>query len=140
MTRKREAPSAARIAISLLRPAALANSRFATLAQAINSTNITAPNNRAIVYDASLWANVAQLLERAPRESDLRFHGVDLGTHCAHTGLHTLDSLIDVVQAFGEPGSSLLISRVALRTSCHNIYRSDRLSQWSPHFPYDTAQ
>ena len=31
-----------------------------------------------IVYDASLWANVARLTERAPRESDLRFHGVEL--------------------------------------------------------------
>ena len=39
---------------------------------------ITAPNNREIVYDASLWANLARLIERAPRDSDLRFHGVEL--------------------------------------------------------------
>ena len=39
---------------------------------------ITAPNNKEIVYDASLWANLARLIERAPRESDLRFHGVEL--------------------------------------------------------------
>jgi hypothetical protein len=39
---------------------------------------ITAPNNNEIVYDASLWANLARLLERAPRESDLRAHGVEL--------------------------------------------------------------
>ncbi len=30
------------------------------------------------MYDASLWTNVARLIERAPRESDLRYHGVDL--------------------------------------------------------------
>ncbi len=39
---------------------------------------VTAPNDNEIVYDASLWANVARLIERAPRESDLRFHGVEL--------------------------------------------------------------
>jgi hypothetical protein len=36
------------------------------------------PDDTEIVYDASLWANVARLTERAPRESDLRFHGVEL--------------------------------------------------------------
>jgi hypothetical protein len=30
------------------------------------------------VYDASLWASLARLIERAPRDSDLRFHGVEL--------------------------------------------------------------
>ena len=39
---------------------------------------ITAPNNSEIVYDASLWASLARLIERAPRDSDLRFHGVEL--------------------------------------------------------------
>jgi hypothetical protein len=38
----------------------------------------TASNDDEIVYDASLWANVARLIERAPRDSDLRFHGVEL--------------------------------------------------------------
>ena len=45
---------------------------------AFEPLSVTAPNNKEIVYDASLWANVARLIERAPRESDLRFHGVDL--------------------------------------------------------------
>ena len=30
------------------------------------------------MYDASLSANLARLIERAPRDSDLRFHGVEL--------------------------------------------------------------
>ena len=43
--RSRLAPTAARIAISFCRTAARAISRLATLAQAINSTKPTAPNN-----------------------------------------------------------------------------------------------
>ena len=43
--RPRLAPSAARIAISLLRPACWANKRPATFAHAINSTKATAANN-----------------------------------------------------------------------------------------------
>ncbi len=40
--------------------------------------SLAPPSDEKIVYDASLWVNVARLIERAPRESDLRFHGVDL--------------------------------------------------------------
>ena len=43
MMRPRPAPMAARIAISRRRPTARASSRFATLAQAISSTKLTAP-------------------------------------------------------------------------------------------------
>ncbi len=39
---------------------------------------VAQPKNNEIVYDASLWANLARLLGRAPRESDLRVHGVEL--------------------------------------------------------------
>ena len=42
--RARLAPSAARTAISFCRPSARESSRFATLAQAISSTNPTAPS------------------------------------------------------------------------------------------------
>jgi hypothetical protein len=48
------------------------------LTTAFEPLRVVAPKNNEIVYDPSLWANVARLLERAPRESDLRFHGVDL--------------------------------------------------------------
>ena len=43
MMRPREPPSAARMAISRLRPVARTSSRLATLAQAISSTKPTAP-------------------------------------------------------------------------------------------------
>ena len=43
MIRPRPAPIAARTAISRLRPVARTSSRFATLAQAISSTKLTAP-------------------------------------------------------------------------------------------------
>ena len=45
ITRNRDAPSAVRIAISFCRVAALASSKFATFAQAISKTKLTAPNN-----------------------------------------------------------------------------------------------
>ena len=45
---------------------------------AFEPLRVAAPSDHEIVYDASLWANVARLIERAPRESDLRFHGVEL--------------------------------------------------------------
>jgi hypothetical protein len=48
------------------------------LITAIEPAGATISNNSQIVHDASLWANVARLIERAPRESDLRFHGVEL--------------------------------------------------------------
>jgi hypothetical protein len=35
-------------------------------------------NDTEIVHDADLWTNVARLIECAPRESDLRFHGLEL--------------------------------------------------------------
>ncbi len=49
--RARPAPNAARIAISLLRPACWANNKLATLAHAIRSTKATAPSR---VYKAGL--------------------------------------------------------------------------------------
>ena len=45
---------------------------------AFEPLSLAPPNNEEVVYDASLWTNVARLIERAPRESDLRYHGVDL--------------------------------------------------------------
>ena len=51
--RKREAPSAARTAISRSRPTARANSRLAILAQAISSTASTAPNSASEAARAS---------------------------------------------------------------------------------------
>ena len=45
---------------------------------AFEPLSLAPPNNETIVYDASLWTNVARLIEHAPRESDLRYHGVDL--------------------------------------------------------------
>jgi putative nucleotidyltransferase-like protein len=48
------------------------------LIAAFEPLSVALPNDREIVYDASLWANLARLIERAPRESDLRFHGVEL--------------------------------------------------------------
>jgi hypothetical protein len=44
ITRHREAPSAARMAISFCREAAFASSKFATFAHAISNTKLTAPN------------------------------------------------------------------------------------------------
>jgi hypothetical protein len=48
------------------------------LITAFDPVGSTAPNDKEIVYDALLWSNLARLIERAPRESDLRFHGVEL--------------------------------------------------------------
>ena len=45
---------------------------------AFEPLRVSAPNYNEIVHDASLWANVARLLGRATRISDLRYHGVEL--------------------------------------------------------------
>lgn len=36
------------------------------------------PRETDVVHDADLWTSVARLVDRAPRESDLSFHGVEL--------------------------------------------------------------
>jgi Uncharacterised nucleotidyltransferase len=48
------------------------------LITAFEPLSVAASGDEELVYDASLWTSVARLIERAPRESDLRFHGVDL--------------------------------------------------------------
>ena len=61
-SRQRPAPKAVRTAISCCRPAARASNRFATLAQAMSSTNATAPAK--IKSDARIFATRSSLSGR----------------------------------------------------------------------------
>ena len=67
MIRPRPAPIAARIAISRRRPTARASNRFATLAQAISSTKLTAPRStsredRTLLTSASRMGSTPKAL------------------------------------------------------------------------------
>ncbi|MDX6439401.1 MAG: putative nucleotidyltransferase [Gaiellaceae bacterium] len=75
---------------------------------------IAPPDDTEIVYDASLWANVARLTERAPRESDLRFHGLELLAGRRDRGLGRTPAL-HVIAAERTAAATSLIAPLVLR-------------------------